>query len=365
MKIAFLSHLDENLYLFRLPIMKELKDLGHTVYAIAPKGNFLEKFKEFGIETISYEIERSSLNPIKELIAIKNIYKVLKDLNLDILHTFTVKPNIYGLIAGKVAKVPKIINSITGLGSFYIDNSFKSKFVRFIINSLYKITLKFSSKVIFQNSDDLELFVTKNIITREKTALIKGSGIDTIIWNCNKNISDKIKVIMIGRVLKHKGVLEFIEMAKLLKPKYSTVSFIYVGWADNGNSSSLSDEFMRNIKEIEFLGKREDIKELICDSDIFVLPSYREGLPRTLIEATSLSKPIVTTNTVGCKECVDDGVNGFLVPLYDYKILANRVEELILDENLRKSFGENSRIKAIKEFDIKNIVEKHIKVYLE
>ncbi|WP_024787516.1 MULTISPECIES: N,N'-diacetylbacillosaminyl-diphospho-undecaprenol alpha-1,3-N-acetylgalactosaminyltransferase [unclassified Lebetimonas] len=363
MKIAFLSHFDLNLYLFRLPIMKELIKRGNEVYAVCPKGNVFDEFKDYGVNAVEYKIDRGSLNPFKEIETIRNIKKVIKSIKPDILHTFMHKPNIYGnLVFHK-----NTINTITGLGSFFIYNDLKSKIIRNIIETGYKFTAKSSKKVIFQNSDDLELFINKNIIPREKAVLIKSSGIDTTEWKMEdlgfriEDLGikkDKPTVLMIARVIKDKGVEEYIKAAELLKEK---ANFLYVGDVDKGNKNT----FLPDWKNVKFLGFRRDIKELISICDIFVLPSYREGVPRTLLEAASMSKPIVTTNAPGCREVVEDNKNGFLVSVRDYKTLAKKIEILIDNTELREEFGRYSREKAVNDFDIKVVVDKYLKVYEE
>ena len=358
MKIGFLSHLDLNLYLFRLPIMKELVKRGHKVYAITPKGEVSHKFREYGIEVVDYKIDRASLNPLNELKTIKDLKEKIKELKVDILHSFTHKPNIYGSFTDS----KNFVQTITGLGSFFINDDFKSKIIKEIILSGYKFSSKKAKKVIFQNNDDLNLFVELGIIEKEKAVLVKSSGIDTNEWKTSSKFqvpSSKCKVLMMARVIKDKGVEEYIKAAEILKGK---AEFLYVGEVDKGNKNA----FLPDWKNVKYLGFRSDIKELIEKADIVVLPSYYgEGVPRTLIEAASMGKPIVTTNNRGCKEVVDDGVNGFLVPIKDYKSLAEKIEVLIDNPTLREKFGKNSRIKAVKEFDIKIIVDKYLKIYEE
>ena len=359
MKIGFLSHYDGNLYQFRLPVMKELVKRGHTVYAITPKGNRFDKFKEFGIETVDYTINRASLNPLNELRTIKELRKKVNLLNLDILHSFTHKPNIYGSFANS----KNFIQTVTGLGSFFIYDDLKSKIIKNVILTGYKFSSKKAKKVIFQNSDDLKMFVDLGIISKEKAVLVKSSGIDTSEWKMEngkwKINNKKPIVLMIARVIKDKGVEEFIKAAEILKDK---AEFWYVGDIDKGNKNAFNPDW----KNINYLGFRRDIKDLISKCDIFVLPSfYGEGVPRTLIEAASMSKPIVTTNNRGCKEVVDDGINGFLVPIKDYKSLAKKIGILIDNPEMRKEFGKKSREKAVNEFDIKAVVDKYLAVYEE
>ena len=374
MTIAFLSHLDLNLYLFRLPIMKKMVEEGHKVYAVCPRGDKFDFFAEEGIEAIEYNIQRSSLNPFKELKAIHNIYRVIKPLKLDMIHTFTAKPNIYGTLAGKMAKVPTIINLVEGLGSFYIEDNFKSIVVRNIIEKLYKFVFSMSHQVVFVNSDDPDYLEKRGVIAKEKITIIKSVGIDTNEFNSNSiskteidklrdelSLQDKIVVLMVGRAIWHKGVREFYEASDILS-KYDNVQFILVGDIDEGNHSSADRDFLKSGKPI-WLGHRNDVLNLTALCDIYVLPSYREGVPRTLLEATSMAKPIVTTNTVGCREVVKDDYNGFLVPLKDSQSLADKIEILIKEQDTRKIMGENGRIMAIKEFDVEQVVKQYRALY--
>ncbi len=376
MTIAFLSHLDLNLYLFRLPIMQKLVENGHKVYAVCPRGDKFDLFAEHGIEAIEYKIERSSLNPLKELKAIYNIYKAIKPLELDILHTFTAKPNIYGTFAGKMAKVPTIINLVEGLGSFYIENTRKNIIVRNIIEKLYKMVFSLSNRVVFVNSDDPLYLKNRKVIDEKKIKIIKSVGIDTNEFSMKNiksteietlkkelNMEDKIIVLMVARAIWHKGVREYYEASEVLSSS-ANVQFILVGDIDEGNPSSVDEEFLRS-RNVLWVGHRDDILLLTAMSDIYVLPSYREGVPRTLLEAASMAKAIVTTSTVGCKEVVIDGHNGFLVPIKDSKSLADKIEILINDSNKRKIMGENGRMIAIKEFDVKYVVKQYLTLYRE
>jgi N,N'-diacetylbacillosaminyl-diphospho-undecaprenol alpha-1,3-N-acetylgalactosaminyltransferase len=356
--------------------MKKLIEEGHKVYAVCPRGEKFDLFAEHGIEAVEYKIQRSSLNPLKELKAIYNIYHALKPLKLDMLHTFTAKPNIYGTLAGKMAKVPTIINLVEGLGSFYIEDTRKNIAVRTVIEKLYKLVFSLSQKVVFVNSDDPAYLESKGVIKKNKIHIIKSVGIDTEefnplvvkkeeIENLKKelHLEDKIIILMVARAIWHKGVREYYESASLLS-SYDNIQFILVGDTDEGNPSTADKEFL-NTGKVLWLGHRDDILELTAIADIYLLPSYREGVPRTLLEAISMKKPIVTTDTVGCREVVKDGYNGFLVPVKDSHALANKVEILINDEDKRKIMGENGRIMAIEDFDVNQVVKQYINLYAE
>ena len=360
---GFLSHLDLNLYLFRLPIMVELLKHDYIVYAICPRGDKFDEFAKYGVKAIEYKIQRQSLNPFKELKTIQNIYHVVKPLELDILQNFTAKPNIYGSIVGYLAKVPLVVNAVTGLGSFYISKSKKAKAVKAVMELLYKESNKRADFCIFQNSDDRAYFIQSGLVHEQKAILIKSSGIDTKKFqpSSEKRVSNTpIVVLMIARAIWHKGIAEYYGAAEILKDE--NIKFVLIGDTDEGNVSCANEQFLKS-GNVTWLGHRDDIKEQIEACDIFVLPSYREGVPRTLLEASSLAKPIVTTNTVGCREVVDDGYNGFLVPVGDKKLLAKRIKELTNNQDLAKSMGKNGRIKAMKEFDITIVVNKYLELY--
>jgi N,N'-diacetylbacillosaminyl-diphospho-undecaprenol alpha-1,3-N-acetylgalactosaminyltransferase len=375
-KIAFLSNTDYSLYLFRLPVMLALLKKGHIVYAICPSGDKNQALRESGFIVINYEMNRQSLNPFKELKTIKSIYEAIKGLELDLLHTFTVKPNIYGTFAAKMAKVPVILNLIEGLGSFYASNSVKNIIVRWVIEKLYKVVFLLSNGCVFVNSDDPKYLINKKVILQHKATIIKSVGIDTDLFDMknftkeqiekikDKNgLKDKIVVFMAARAIWDKGIREFYEACEIVKAKYPHVEFVFAGDTDEGNHTCANKDFL-NSGCVKWLGRRDDMVELTAISDIYVLPSYyKEGIPKTLLEAAAMSKPIVTTDTVGCRDVVDDGVNGFLVPIKDAKKLADKIEILIKDEKLRSKMGIMGRKKALREFELKKVVKQYLELY--
>lgn len=381
MKIVFLSHTDSNLFRFRLPVMLALKEKGHEIIALIPKGEDFDKFAPLGIKAIEYHIKRSSLNPFSALNSIQEIASILKEMRPDIVHTFMLKPNIFGAFAAKIAGIPYVINSLTGLGSFYIQNGAKAKIFRFIIESLSRVSFQISKKVLFQNQDDLNLFVEKGLVNINKTVLIKGSGIDTktflpysenertmiknkLLDSIDPTISkDCVLILMIARAILHKGVKEYYASAKILKDKNPNYVFLYVGGVDLGNISPINEAFLKSSDAVIYLGERKDIKELIGACDVFVLPSYREGIPRTLLEAGSMAKPIITTNAIGCREVVNDGENGFLIEIANIHSLTKAIEKLCDNKELQKKFGLASREKICKEFSVDSVVQEYLSLY--
>ena len=231
--------------------------------------------------------------------------------------------------------------------------------------------------MLFQNQDDLNLYVQKGLVPREKTILIKGSGIDTALFSpfsqdeiqqTRKNLKipqDKIIILMVARAILHKGIKEYYQAAKIITQQNPKILFLYIGGIDNGNIAPITQDFLESNPQVHYLGEKDNIKEWIGICDIFVLPSYREGIPRTLLEAGSMAKPIITTNAVGCKEVVEEGKNGFLVSIGESEILAQKILELSCNQALREQFGKNSQEKIRKEFSVETIVESYLKLYKE
>jgi len=355
--------------------MKELLKRGYKVYAICPKGDKNQALRDIGCDVINYDIDRKGLNPFSEKQSIDNIYYAIKDLHLDVLHTFTAKPNIYGTYAAKKAGIPIILNLVEGLGSFYVKNTLKNILIRTVMERLYKRAFQLSQGCVFVNSDDPSYMTRKKIIQKEKVKIIKSVGVNTQKFSMQNysdeeiasiketnNLTGKLVVLMVARAIWDKGIREYYTSATVLKQKYPYVEFLLVGGTDEGNHSCASEEFL-NSGDVEWLGHRDDIAELTAACDIYVLPSYLEGLPATLMEATSMAKPIVTTNTVGCRDVVDNGVNGFLVPVKDTNELIEKIESLIKDQDLRIKMGQKGREKALCEFDVNKVVQHYMEYY--
>ncbi|WP_456432134.1 glycosyltransferase family 4 protein [Nitratifractor sp.] len=372
MRFGFLSHLDDNLYLFRLPIMRALVERGHTVYAIAPKGKRWEAFESEGIVPVHYPIDRRSVNPFKEKQAVDAIYRAIAPLRLDLLHTFTAKPNIYGTIAGRKAGIERIYNLVEGLGSFYVQDDLKSRAMRLLIERLYRRTFRRSDGVVFVNRDDPAYMIDKGIVPPEKVTVIRSVGVDTEAFSPERVDrkmlaelkaryvpGDKPVVLMVARAIWHKGVREFYEAAGRLGDR---ARFILVGGIDPGNPSCADAAFLRS-GAVEWVGEQQAMREWTALADVYVLPSYREGVPRTLLEAAAMGKPIVATDVVGCREVVEDGRNGLLVPPRDAAALADAIGRLLDDSALRQRMGEASRELAVKEFAIPQIVEQYLRLY--
>jgi N,N'-diacetylbacillosaminyl-diphospho-undecaprenol alpha-1,3-N-acetylgalactosaminyltransferase len=377
-KIAFLASLDINLYLFRLAWMQELNKEGYSVTAVVPEGEFFEKIVQQGINAVNYRMVRRSINPFREILTIIQLWRIFRREKFDIVHTFTIKPNIYGAFAARLAGTRIVINHVTGLGYVHTENTTKTFLLRLLLSVLYRISFKICHRIIFQNPEDFKIL--KSFLDPQKVLLIKGTGVDTDYFDRKQadqkqverlknelKISNKSVVItLIARLLRHKGVEEFIEAAKLLLPRYPDLIFLVVGWKDEGNPSAVTDDFIaqaRRQERVVFLGKRDDIREILAITDIYALPSYREGIPRTVMEAMSMERPVVASDVPGCRDIVVDGENGLLVPARDSAALSRALEKLVLDPVLRKNFGQANRIKVIAELSNSIIIDQVLRVY--
>lgn len=377
-KIAFFSHLDFNLYRFRLPLMKRLIAEGARVYAIASQGRVAKCFQEHGVEFLPFEIDRNSFNPFVSLSTINKLSALLKKIRPDILHTFTLRPNAYGALAGKRAGVPIILCTVTGLGSLYAEGiGLKLKTARVAVNLVTRFALRAASAVIFQNPDDLRYYLNHRLCRPGQAHLILSSGVDVQEFSPEKVLPerreelrqrwgiapDEIVVTMVARLVAPKGVKEFLQAAEQLK---SRARFVLIGEPDPGNPASLSwEELGAYVEQGAVLapGRQENIPEWLAISDIYVLPSYREGVPRTVLEAMAMGLPIVTTDVPGCRETVIEGQNGFLVPPRDVQALVRALQLLIDSFELRQRMGRRSRELAVERFSSEKITAEYVDLY--
>ena len=383
-KIALVSNTDYSMYYFRLGLIRALLAKRYDVHIVCPDGKYVQEFEKEGVKCHRLYVDRKGTNPFNELRTIWQLLRIFKKERFDLVHTFTIKPNIYGSIAAKFAGVPAIMNSVTGLGYVFIEGGVKRKILRTLVVYLHRFAFRFSRKVVFLNDDDFGVFERCKIVDTRKGTVIKSEGVDTDKFSTANVSHDKLNtlsrelaidkesrrilVTLISRLLWDKGVREFIEAANILKPKYPNSLFLLVGPIDTGNPAPVSKDYLEQAERsglIKYLGERREVPEILYISDVVTLPSYREGIPMVLLEAMCMGKPIVTTNSVGCKEVVEEGKNGFLVPVKDSVALASAIEKLINNEELRVRMGKYSREKVLREFDERIIVNQTMKLYQE
>jgi glycosyltransferase involved in cell wall biosynthesis len=360
--IAICSNTSWFLYNFRMGLMKSLYQEGYNIVLIAPEDDYSNRLKEFGYRYYNIEIDNKGTNPINDIKLSYNFYKLFKYIKPDIILIFTIKPNIYGSIVSKMLNIPTI-NVVTGLGTVFLNKNISSK----IAKLLYKVAFS-KNHIIFENSDDASEFLKRRLIKKRQVVIVSGSGIDTDYFkpssNRFKNNSDDLVFLLIARLIKDKGIIEYIEAIKSIRDKYPNVKFKILGSYYFGNPSSISKEEVESWVEeglIEYLGYTDNVLEEIEKADCIVLPSYREGLSRVLLEAGSMAKPIITTNVPGCKNVVEDGENGYLVPPKDSKSLALAIEKIIsLSPQERRQMGLSGRLIVMKEFDEKIVIKEYL-----
>lgn len=363
-KIAILLNTSWYIYNFRKNLIKELQKNGYEIYAIAPFDDYSNKLKELGCKYYHIEINSKSKNPIYDLILIWRIRRILSHIKPDILLNFTIKPNVYGSIAARTLGI-KCVNNVAGMGTLFTDGLFS----RTILKTLFRISQQKVSTVFFQNSDDLYELTRTNIINKKIVRLLPGSGIDTneFYYSPLDNKKNKpINFLLIARMIYTKGIVELTDAGIFLREKgYTNFRIQLLGELGINNPQAISEMKLKEICIPPFIiyqGKTDDVKPYIREADVVVLPSYyREGTPKSLLEALGIGRPVITTRMPGCKDTVIDGVNGFLCEPKSVVDLAHKMEKFLnLDESERIKMGQESRKLAESKFDEKIVISEYI-----
>lgn len=355
MKIAVLGGLAESLVNFRGPLLANMVREGHEVIACAHGENstVASALKKLGVTYQGIRIERTGLNPVKDLHTLGQLYGFFKKISPDIALSYTIKPVIYGSLAAYMAGVSNIFSIITGLGYAFTEQSLKHRAVRIAAEKMYRAALRVNKAVFFQNTDDLALFADSGLVSPDKQVLINGSGVDLDYFG-KAPLDNQPVFLLIARLLKDKGIIEYMHAAKILKKCYPKAIFRLLGPFDS-NPSAINKYLIREWQGagiIEYLGETSDVRPYIKEANIYVLPSYREGTPRTVLEAMAMGRPVITTDAPGCRETVIDGESGFLVPVKDIDALANAMERFILQPELIEKMGRRSRELAEEKYDV-------------
>lgn len=361
----------------RLELMDVLKD-AFNLSVLGTEPTLQDKFSAKGFSYNTYSLSRSA-NPFSDLQTVSELGRIFGQSRPQIVHTFDTKQGVWARLAARLAGVPVIIATLPGLGSLYASNSLKTRSIRVVYQKLQTLACHLSDMTIFQNHDDAHEFIKNGFVSEQKANVILGSGVSTehfsparvsaIQRSQLKNelgyLPDSLVVTMVSRVIRSKGVLEFMDAAKEVGAKQSNVHFLLVGSSDEESIDRLTPMEISQLRQaVNWPGPRRDIPTVLAMSDIFVLPSfYREGIPRVLLEAASMGLPIVTTDTPGCNEVVKNGVNGFLVQVNDSAALAEAILCLVEQPELRQSFGSISRQRAVKYFDLAIVAEQISLVY--
>ncbi len=360
-KIALVANSTWNIYNFRLNLIQYLEDHNCEVVVIAPVDEYIRYLnKAHKIKHIPLKgLKRKGKNPFHDIRLTLNLARIYHKEKPDAIIHYTIKPNIYGNLAAKWCNIPSIC-VVTGLGYTFLHQGISNK----ISNWLYKLSFRYSQKVAFENSDDKDLFIEMDLASAEKCAVINGCGIDTNFFKPEKKKSVFArKFLFIGRLLYDKGIVEFVQAAKEVRAIYPEVEFQVLGELDAGNPSALDkDRLLKWVdnKVINYLGTTPDVRTYIQKADVIVLTSYREGLSKVLMEGLAMGKPIITTDTPGCRQTVDHGRNGYLVPVKSVDAVVKACKDLInmtaIDLEI---MGQLSRKKAIEVYDDSLVVKKY------
>jgi len=361
-RIILASNACWQLFNFRKNTIKKLLSSGYDVIVIAPYDDCTKKLELFGCKFYPISLNSSGRSPFKDIGTFFRLIYLYKKLKPDLVLNFTPKINIYSTLASTFLKV-KCINNIAGLGTAFIENGLASQLVGF----LYMISQPLASVVFFQNREDMDLFNKKSWVKKEKSIRIMGSGVDLDHFKViDAPDDDIVRFLYVGRILKEKGVLDLINASRLLKQNHNNFELQILGWVDSDKSDQIKlNDILSFEKEgiVNYLGYHTNVADFIAVADCIVLPSYyREGVPRSLLEAAAMGKPIITTNTIGCRETIDDELNGYICRIKDPDDLAEKMELIInMSHEERVSMGHKGRDKIEKEFDEKYVIEEYLK----
>jgi N,N'-diacetylbacillosaminyl-diphospho-undecaprenol alpha-1,3-N-acetylgalactosaminyltransferase len=382
-KICYVNNTDWSLFNFRLPVLKALRDRGYHTGAIAMKGDFWERLTDID-DLIAIRNYRRRIDVFADLALIYELYSIFRKYRPDLVHFFTVKPVVYGSIAAKLAGIPLVVNTITGLGATFCRSDGPTLLLKnLILVPLYKLVCRLSDFVFFQNNTDRSLFIDQGIVSEAKTALVPGSGVDTCSFCSTTISSDNLKelrqelgiardncvITMVSRMILDKGVHEYVAAAEVIKARSPKAVFLLVGPTDPRNPTAIPYSQLKSWHDrgiVVYCGRRDDVQAILALSDMVVLPSYyAEGIPKVLLEAGAMAKPAVTTTTPGCADVIQDFRTGLLVEPRNVPQLADAIVLLMENATLRTELGRAARESVCSHFDLKQVVDITVGKYQE
>jgi len=371
MKLILFANTDWYLYNFRRSLALAAKSEGHDVLLVSPAGPYGQKLIDLGLRWIPAPMERRSLNPFHELALLVWLWRLVRAERADVVHSFTIKCVVYGGLAARFAGAARV-NAVAGMGYVFISDEPLARMLRPIVRTLLHPALGGArSRLILQNLDDITLFEKSGLASAKHIRLVPGSGVDCARFlppPSDRERGVPLRVVLAARMLWDKGVREFVEAARMLKLQGRTLRFLLAGGPDPGNPASIPESVLLDWEAaglVDWLGHVDDMPALLASADIVVLPSYRRGCRKSLIEAAACARPLVATDAPGCRDVVTDGVDGLLVPVCDVLALAQAIARLQDDRSLARRLGEAARAKALAEYDERRIVARTLDVYYE
>lgn len=354
MKVMIVAPKNKTLFNFRGDLIKDIIAKGNTVIAICPNKDYLNEVLALGVEFVEIPFTKDNTSILGDLRYFFALKKIMTKIKPDLVFSYTIKPVIYSSIAANIVGVKKIYPMVTGLGRLYSSDELKIKVLRIITGTLYKLAFKGCSKVIFQNNDDMEKFVKLKYIDELKAVKVNGSGVNMKVFEADILPKEPI-FLMISRIIREKGIFQFAKAAQMVKKDYPNARFILLGGYENSVGAIKPKDLEPYIRDgsIEFHGEVKDVKPFIEMCQIFVLPTYYcEGLPRTILEAMAMKRPIITTDWPGCNDAVKNGINGFLVKPKNIKDLAEKMIYMIDNSHLLEDMSYNSLRLCKEKYDI-------------
>lgn len=353
----------------RLALAKAAKARGYDVHVLSDieRPDEARAIEEAGLHFHRVSVRRGGVNPLVDFSTLLQLTRLLRKCRPAIVHNVTIKPVLYGSLAARWAGAGTIVNAVSGLGYVFTDSS-RARGLRAMVHRIYRLALRPRSvRVIFQNRDDRDVFVRNRLVDADKTVLIAGSGVDLDAFVPSDPPPDQIvRIVLPARMLADKGVNEFVGAALELQARGLAVECLLAGGLDAANPAGLTAQDLQRIEAtgaVKWLGHVEDMVTLLRNAHIVCLPSYREGLPKALIEACAMARPIVTTDVAGCRDVVEHGANGLLVPVRDVAALSEALAQLVCDPHLRRQMGQRARDIAVAKFDVKMVIDRTLALY--
>jgi glycosyltransferase involved in cell wall biosynthesis len=341
-----------------MDMMKAFLERGHEVVAVGNEAEekWAEKFSSLNIKYRQADIQRTGTNPLKDLKTLKGLKKIIKEERPQKIFSYQAKTVIYGGIAAKRYNEIDYYPLIAGVGSVFLAKGFKAKLVRAVLKMEYKLALKGAKKVFFQNQDDVQIFLSNRLVKKSQIEMMNGSGVNLEKF-CVQSLPSQPAFLCISRLIRDKGVIEYLTASKKVKEDYPNVRFLLVGPFDTNPSAITKEELDSFVNDgvVEYFGEQEDVVPYLAQCSVYVLPSYREGTPKTVLEAMASGKAIITTDAPGCRETVIDGENGYLVPVKDVDALAEKMRFFIDNPETIMEMAKKGRSMVEEKFDVKKV----------
>lgn len=358
-KIMVITPHTPSLMWFRIDMMIDFRNRGYEVTAVGQESaeKWKEKFEQYGIHYQNIPIVRNGLNPFRDIHTIKALKKLFCEVKPQKVFLYQAKAVVYGSIAAKNNPDIEIYSLISGLGSVFRGTSLKSRFLKYILKCEYFYALKKNTAVMFHNPDDMRQFQLWKIVSGSICKLVHGSGVNMNKFQYSELPDVSASFLMVARIIRDKGVIEYLEACRTIKQKYPFIECMLVGSFDSNPSALKKEELEPYLPYIKYYGEQADVVPFIQKCTTFVLPSYHEGLPKSVLEAMSMGRAIITTNAPGCRETVVEGENGFLIPIKNATRLAERMEYIVLHPEQQQKMGEKSREIIEEKYDVKKVNE--------